>query len=323
MAYRERNRTLIRLNTLAQILYSVKFLRFAFFFYAFLSFVFWFMNCLEVDWLYLFNWLFVVPYSIVSRFYTPQGVSADFSLAIIGGIALVLGFVFDFGCNNLYDKILIMEEEEERKIKQRRMKEKRENKKQVLPVTPSDTAPFENSKLLFLILPHANKIKRKKDDLELTFQEVELWKQRINKKLIENISYSKPMQKGYYRKNLFLMYKDFNYADDFVYFMKPTLDSIKLEFRKYGISVAYSYVLSALTDLQMLEKELDCMDTILSLNFVNETIVTNRFKVTYDNKATQQNNLQLKGEYNLSKNLTVTNRQPLYSLVDKKAKGEK
>ncbi len=323
MAYRERNRTLIRLNTLAQILYSVKFLRFAFFFYAFLSFIFWFMNCLEVDWLYLFNWLFVVPYSIVSTFYSPQGVSADFSLAIIGGIALVLGFVFDFGCNNLYDKILLMEEEEERKIKQRRMKEKRENKKQVLPVAPSDTAPFENSKLLFLILPHANKIKRKKDDLELTFQEVELWKQRINKKLIENISYSKPMQKGYYRKNLFLMYKDFNYADDFVYFMKPTLDSIKLEFRKYGISVAYSYVLSALTDLQMLEKELDCMDTILSLNFVNETIVTNRFKVTYDNKATQQNNLQLKGEYNLSKNLTVTNRQPLYSLVDKKAKGDK
>ena len=119
------------------------------------------------------------------------------------------------------------------------------------------------------------------------------------------------------------MYKDFNYADDFVYFMKPTLDSIKLEFRKYGISVAYSYVLSALTDLQMLEKELDCMDTILSLNFVNETIVTNRFKVTYDNKATQKNNLHLKGEYNLSKNLTVTNRQPLYSLTDKKEKGEK
>lgn len=323
MAYREKNRTLIRLNTLAQILYSVKFFRFAFFFYAFLSFVFWFMNCLEVDWLYLFNWLFVVPYSIVAKFYTPQGVSADFSLAIIGGIALVLGFIFDFTCNNLYDKILLMEEEEERKIKQRRMKEKRENKKQVLPVAPSDTVPFENSKLLFLILPHANKIKRKKNDLELTFQEVELWKQRINKKLIENISYSKPMQKGYYRKNLFLMYKDFNYADDFVYFMKPTLDSIKLEFRKYGISVAYSYVLSALTDLQMLEKELDCMDTILSLNFVNETIVTNRFKVTYDNKATQKNNLQLKGEYNLSKNLTVTNRQPLYSLVDKKAKGDK
>lgn len=323
MAYKENNKTLIQLNTLAQILYGAKFFRFAFFFYSFLSFIFWFLNCLEVDWLYMFNWLFIIPYQIVTVFYTPQGVSADFSLAIIGGASLILGFIFDTGCGRLYDRILLMEEEEERRIRQRRMKEKRETKKQVAPSLPTDTIPFENSKLLFLILPHANKIKRKKDDLELTFQEVELWKQRINKKLLENISYSKPMQKGYYRKNLFLMYKDFNYADDFVYFVKPTLDSIKLEFRKYGISVAFSYVLSALTDLQRLEQELDCMDTILSLNFVNEVIVTNRFKVTYDNKATQQYDLQLKGEYNLSKNLTVTNRQPLYSLLERNKKGEK
>ncbi len=323
MAYKETNKKLIQLNTLAQILYGAKFFRFAFFFYAFLSLIFWFLNCMEVDWLYMFNWLFIIPYQIVTKFYTPQGVSADFSLAIIGGISLVIGFIFNFGCENLYEKIIIMEEEEERRIKQRRMKEKREVKKHVAPSLPTDTIPFENSKLLFLILPHANKIKRKKDDLELTFQEVELWKQRINKKLLDNISYSKPMQKGYYRKNLFLMYKDFNYCDDFVYFVKPTLDSIKLEFRKYGISVAFSYVLSALTDMQRLETELDCMDTILSLNFVNESIVTNRFKITYDNKAIQQYDLQLKGEYNLSKNLSISNRQALYALLEKPKRGEK
>lgn len=321
MAYKENN-TLIQLNTFAQLLYGVKFFRFVFFFYSFLSFVFWFLNCFEVDWLWRFNWLFQLPYIIVSKFYTPQGVSADFSLAIIGGLSLLFGFLFDFVVNNLYQRILIMEEEEERRVKQRRMREKRVNRRQVLPTTQSEIAPFENSKLLFLILPHVKKIKRKKDELELTFQEVELWKQRINKKLIENVSYSKPLQKGYYRKNLFLMYKDFNYADDFVYYIKPTLASIILEFKRYGISTAFSYVLSAVTDLQNLEKELDCMDTILSLNFVNEILVTNRFKVTYDNKATQKYDLQLKGEYNLSKNLTVSNRQPLYSLLEKNKKGE-
>ena len=321
MAIRNDNSLIQKLNTFAQILYGVKIFRFGFFFYSFLSFVFWFLNCFEVDWLYLFNWLFVLPYQLVQVFYTPQGVSADFTLAIIGGLSLIIGFLFDFVVNSLYQKIVILEEEEERRIKQRKMKEKQTIRKRTMQPEQTNTVAFEDSKLLFLILPHTNKIKRKKEELELTFQEVELWKQRVNKKLIENISYSKPMQKGYYRKNLFLLYKDFNYADDFVYYIKPTLDSITLEFRRYGIQVGFSYVLSALTDLQGLEKELDCMDTVLSLNFINETIVTNRFKVTYDNKTIQQYHLQLKGEYNLSKNLSVSNRQPLYSLLDKR-KGE-
>ncbi len=71
-----------------------------------------------------------------------------------------------------------------------------------------------------------------------------------------------------------------------------------------------------------MEKELDCMDTILSLDFTNEYIVTSRFKATYDNKPVRKYNLKMKGEYNLSKNLSVTNRQPLYSLEDAPVRGE-
>lgn len=323
MAYRQSN-TLSKLETLAQILYGVKFFRFIFFFYAFISFVFWFLNCLEVEWLYLFTKLFILPVIIVRTFYVPEGVSADFTLAIVGGISLLLGFIFDFTVNNLYQKILILQEEEERRIQKRRMQRKKIAKPTMAP-TEADiitSDPLENSKLLFLIQPHVNKIKRKETDLELTFQEVEIWKQRVNKKLLENVSYSKPMQKGYYRKNLFLIYKDFNYVDDFIYYIRPTLDSIILEFRRYGIMVSFSYVLSALSLMPNLEKELDCMDTILSLNFINEVVVTNRFKITYDNKAIQQYAMQLKGEYNLSKNLAISNKQPIYALIDKKRRGE-
>lgn len=318
MAKKNDNILLQQLNTFAQITYCVKFFRFLFFFYSFLSFVFWFLNCFEADWLYLFDWLFVIPYQGVSLFYTPQGISADFSLAIIGGISLLLGLIFDFIINIVYQKIIDLEEEEKERIRIKRMREKQITKrrssisKEVRPVS------FENSKLLFLISPLSRKIKRSKDEIELTFQEVEIWKQRILKKLIENINYSKPLQKGYYRKNLFLMYKDFNYTDNFIYYIKPTLDSISLEFRKYGIKVEFAYVLSAITDIQNLENELDCMDTVLSLNFTNETIVTNRFKVTYENKQKQQYQLQIKGEYNLSKNLSVNDRQPLFSLIEKK-----
>ena len=298
----------------------MKFFRFIFFFYAFISFVFWFLNCLEVEWLYLFTKLFILPVIIVRTFYVPEGVSADFTLAIVGGISLLLGFIFDFTVNYLYQKILILQEEEERRIQKRRMQRKRIAKPTMAP-TEADiitSDPLENSKLLFLIQPHLNKIKRKETDLELTFQEVEIWKQRVNKKLLENVSYSKPMQKGYYRKNLFLIYKDFNYVDDFIYYIKPTLDSIVLEFRRYRVALSFSYVLSAIAKMETLEKELDCMDTILSLNFINTFIVTNRFKITYDNKPIHQYSMLLKGEYNLSKNLSISNKQPLYSLSDGK-----
>ncbi len=318
-----RNNITNQIKSYSQILLCVKFLRYFFFFYSFLSFIFWFLNCFEVDWLYLFNWLFIIPYKFVSKFYSPQGVSADFSLAIIGGISLFIGFIVDVTSNNIQQKLYDLEEEEERLIKIRRSKE-RKNTRMAVPssVEMNTTEKLENSKLLFLISPHVNKIKRKKEDLELTFQDVEIWKQRVNKKLLENILYSKPMQKGYYRKNLFLIYKEFNYADDFIYYIRPTLDSIVLEFRRYGIAVSFCYVLSALALMQNLEKELDCMDTILSLNFINEIVVTNRFKVTYDNKGIQQYTMTLKGEYNLSKNLSISNKQPLYVLTDKHKRGE-
>ena len=50
--------------------------------------------------------------------------------------------------------------------------------------------------------------------------------------------------------------------------------------------------------------------------------VTNRFKVTYDNKPVHQYNMTFKGEYNLSKNLTVSNKQPLFILTDIKKQKE-
>ncbi len=324
MAQQRIDNKLSQLNTIARLIYTAKFLRYLFFFYSFLSFVFWFLNCFEVEWLYHFNWLFQFPYEIISIFYNPEGITVDLSLAFIGIIALILGFLYDFILNIFYNRVIILQEEEEKRVERQKQLRQMKKRKKIQNVQPEAGMPvigapnaFSESKLIFLILPHVKKIKRKKDDLELTFQEVEIWKQRVNKKLIENTNYSKPMQKGYYRKNLFLAYKDFNYVDDFVYYITPTLDSIILEFKKYGILTSFCYVLSAINNMNALEKELDCMDTVLSLNFENEFVVTNRFKITYDNKSIQKYKMDLKGEYNLSKNLTISNRQPLYTLYDK------
>ncbi|MBQ3642390.1 hypothetical protein II906_10780, partial [bacterium] len=287
------------LNFIAGFVSFARALRYLFYAYSGLSFILCFVNLTDID-LSAFNWLFTIPYQIVSKFYSPNGMDVDFSLLFIGFIALFLGFIYDTIVVAMQEKILIAQEDEDRKIHQLRQREEAKRREARLraekrrkmqeagglaPIrnTSAQGMPtiqeIENSKLLFLILPHINKIKRSENELELTFQDVEIWKQRVNKKLIENIIYSKPTQKGYYRKNLFLVYKDFNYADEFIYYIQPTLASIMMEFKKYRIAVSFSYVLSSLSMSKDLEKELDCMDTILSLNFINECIVTNRFKI--------------------------------------------
>ncbi len=315
----KQHRSVEELDVIADRLYYLRMAKFVFYFYAFLSFVFWFLNCFEVDWLYHFTGLFIIPYKIVHMFYQVDGVSVDFSLAIIGCISLFIGFTYDYFLNSMYQKVLDEQDREIRRLEQRKIQKR---KSIVKPVAGAAEKPqnteFEDSKLLFLIQPHVNKIKKKQTDMELTFQEVEIWKQRINKKILENVSYSNPIQKGYYRKNLFLMYKDFNTVDDFLYYLHPTIDATLIEFKKYGIFIYFNYVLSALTKTEYLEKELDIMDTILSLNFRNEFIVTSRFKINYENKPAHRYKMKLKGEYNLSKNLSISNNQSIFSLESEK-----
>lgn len=314
-----------KIKNYTQWLFCVKILRYLFFFYSFISFIFWFLNCFEVDWLYMFEKLFIIPYVIVHKIYAPTGVSADYTLAIIGGISMFLGFFCDILSNFYIYRIDKLEEEEERLLIRQKNRARIRHQKAVQSASNEIITPvqMENSKLIFIIAPHVEKIKRNEQDLELTFQEVEIWKQRVTKKFLENVIYSKPLQKGYYRKNLFLIYKDFYYVDDFIYYINPTLDSLIMEFKKYGITVSFCYVLSALTQMPLMEKELDCMDTILSLNFINEIVVTNIFKLIYENKANQKYTLTAKGEYNLSKNLAISNKQSLYKLTAKKRTGEK
>lgn len=321
MAYNKGEYLRTRIKWFSRITICAKILKFFFFFYSFLSFFFWFLNSLEIRWLYLFNWIFIIPYKMVASFYSPAG--ADFSLAIIGIVFLILGLIFHFISDNLYPQISEMQESLAKYLEQK----KNVRPKRVKPIPGGGGYPygsvFEMNEiyessfwLLFIIQPHIHKIKNQPSDLELTFQEVELWRQRVNKRILDNIKYSEPIQKGYYRKNLFLVYKDFNYVDDFIYYIRPTIESIVQEFHKYGIELQFNYVLSSISQISALEKELDLMDTILSLNFINTFILTNRFKKAYDIKNVKRYVPALKGEYNLSKNLAISNIQPLYEFRD-------
>ncbi len=330
MAYNKGEELKKKIKSFSHILISVKISKFVLFSYSFLSFLFWFLNCFELDWLYLFNWLFILPYKIVSMFYRHSGISADFSLAIIGIISLSIGLICEFMSNNFYQKISDLQEELEKYLEQKKNTKTRRAKP--IPLGADYTQENEqhsssmldtNSVLIFSIHPHIHKIKNKPEDNELTFQEVEDWKQRINKQILESVKSSLPQQKGYYRKNLFLVYKNFNYVDDFICYINPTISSIISDFKQYGIDIKFNYVLSTVTMISEIEKELDLMDTILSLNFVNTFILTEKFKNIYERRSSQKYTMILKGEYNLSKNLSISNVQPLFIFKEVSNQGVK
>ncbi len=319
MAYNRGDDLKKQINKFSRILIWAKVLKFVLFFYAFVSFLFWFLNCFALDWLYMFNWLFILPYKFVSTFYKPAGLSADFSLAIIGTISLCTGLLCEFFSGNLYQKISNLQEELEKYLEQK--KNAKPKRARPIPMGGAyvrennmhDSSYFdENAVLIFIIHPHIHKMKNESSVSELTFQEVEDWRQRVNKMILDNIKSSLPQQKGYYRKNLFFVYKNFNYVDDFICYIRPTINSIISEFKQYDIDVQFNYVMSTAPLLSAVEKELDIMDTILSLNFMNIFILTERFKNVYERKAAQKYTMKLKGEYNLSKNLSISNVQPLF-----------
>ncbi|MCD7879858.1 MAG: hypothetical protein LUG16_08000, partial [Candidatus Gastranaerophilales bacterium] len=173
MIYGKQN-TLEKMNLIQQVMTCCRFLRVIFYGYGVIALLFWFLNCFEIDWLYLFNWLFSIPYQIISLFYRAEGLSADFSLAIISGISLIIGFCIDLGLNSLFQKLVEMEEEEEKKQRNKKLRVKKTiSRPKPFLETEETQVNFIDSSLLFLINPHVNKIKKSKSDADLSFQDIE------------------------------------------------------------------------------------------------------------------------------------------------------
>lgn len=333
MAYSREDELKRKAGRLAVILKSVKVFKYIFFSYAFLAFLFWFLTCFEPDWLYFFNKLFIIPYKLVRLLYKPAGIGPDFTLAIIGVVSLVSGIISEIILTNSQQKMSILMKKLEIINEQ-----KKDSKKKTAKPIPGGSREFPNMReiiiapeliqedsiiLVCTILIHVYKIKNSADDADLSFEEAEAQRKRVNKKLLDLVKASgtQPMKKGYFRKNLFFVYKEFNYADDFTEYMHPAINSIIEDFQKEGFDVQFSCILSAITLLSVLEKELDLMDTILSLNFVNSFILTNTFNRVYEIKTVKKYEPVLKGKYNLSKNLSISNVQPLYEFKELSAKG--
>ena len=229
----------------------------------------------------------------------------------------------------MYLKISELQELYEKYTEQKKAKKNRRKSAKPVPggsrefpnmrgFNPELITEDDNIMLLFIIQFHIHKLQLGPDDAELAFPDAEQWRKRANKHILESLKQqnNQPMQKGYYKKNLFLAYRDFGCTDSFIDYIRSEINFIAADFAAQNIDVQYGCVFSAVTQLSALEKELDLMDTILSLHFTNKFILTSSFNKAYDLKSERKHAQILKGMYNLSKNLSVSNVQQLYEFKD-------
>lgn len=320
---RLKSKKLDKLRLYERLLNASKAFRVFFYAYGIAAFADWFFNCLEYDWTYKLDFLFIPAIWLRDNILNNES-GTDFSLVVLSCISLGIGVLLDFLYNknieNLFDEIDAEEERLEKEAAAKR--EELRNKKLARNAAKKKKAAIKhkiesvNSKLLFLIVPNVSKIRHSKTDKDLTFCDIDNYKREINEKLKKILSFSNPERKGYYKNNIFLLFKDFNYTDEFISCLKPTVDEIIPEYKESGIKVGFCYVFNIVesVDEKILAKELDSMDTVLSLKFVDEYITTKRFKDAYSNLSVRANKLELKGEYNLSKNLSVSKKQALYKI---------
>jgi len=254
-----------------------------------------------------------VPYIAVRMCgYIPRGAGTDFTGAIVGSFFLVIGFFANYIADSMEQVVASMPQTQPRS---------NVRNGSISPVNYNshsdaiETIDITKKKFVFLL---EVKISDVQIAVRSSHADSEKLKKRICDAIIDNLNMNKLAQCGFYKKNLFIVYKDFEYIDNFIYYIKVTLDSLAKEFATPQVMIDFNVTFSVISNLSQLENELTTMDMILNLNILNEFVSTSKFKTAYENQERTKYVLVTKGTYNLSRNLSINNNQDLFSIRERR-----
>ncbi len=283
------------------------------FIYSFVSFCYWALLTLDINMPVFIRFFFEVPYIVVRMCgYIPRGAGTDFTGAIVGSFFLVIGFFANYIADSMEQMISSMPKT------QTRSKQRGGSVAAVNYTGYSDaieTIDISKKKFVFLL---EVKISEVQIAVRSSHADSGKLKKRICDAIIDNLNMNKLAQCGFYKKNLFIVYKDFEYIDNFIYYIKVTLDSLAKEFATPQVMIDFNVTFSVISNLSQLENELTTMDMILNLNLMNEFLSTAKFKSAYENQERTKYVLVTKGTYNLSRNLSINNNQDLFTIREKR-----
>lgn len=301
----------------AQMMYGiVRFVQLFSFIYSFVSFCYWALLILDVTVPIFIRFFFEMPYVFVRLLgYAPRGTSTDFTGAIIGSVFLIIGFFANYIADSM-EQVIAAENAKPKK----RQHNKNLTQTYSAPAAAATSAAIETldiAKKKFVFLLEV-KISEVDISVKSVHSDSEKLKKRICDAIIDNLNMNKLDQCGFYKKNLFIVYKDFEYIDSFIYYIKVTLDSLAKEFATPQVMIDFNVTFSIISNLSQLENELIMMDMILTLNMMNEFISTAKFKTAYENRERSKYVLVTKGTYNLSRNLSINNNQDIFSIRERR-----
>lgn len=275
--------------------------------YAFLTLFYWLLRVSDVEPIPFIDGLFTPVWDFVSIFYH---YNSNINGETINFTGVVAAFIF-IGVSNLFrvsqEYITTIDKSIKAKIKNF------ESNKEKNVVTLQNNRKIKEN-FVFLLEIKLTNISNFIQEGRLSTEEMGKLKTKFYEALLGNINENKVGQKGFYKKKLFIIYKDFEYIDNFVFYTRETLNSLAKEFTKPSLKIDFLIALSTLNSVEELSYELNQLDTIICLDIKNEFTTTANFKNTYETLTKKQFKLTSKGIYNLSKNLHVSNNQEIYNI---------
>lgn len=293
---------------------AVRFIQIFTMFYAFFGLVYWLLDTSNVKNIENYYWIFKPTWDFVRLFYTyapsDKGQTIDFT-GVIGAIIMI---ILSNIAKNIYDVIEENEQKYKINLHRKALKQTKMNAKPATTITKSESK--ELVEFIFILDVQLTNLTNFIQDEKISAEELEALKERFYDSLLNNLNKNQIKQKGVYNKRLYLIYKDFNYIDNFIFYTKETLNALSREFSRPGIKIDFLVGLTKLYATDKLNEEMNILDTIICLNIKNEFICTSAFKINYERREKKQYKLVTKGIYNLSKNLNVSNNQEIYSLKE-------
>ncbi len=284
-------------------------------FYAFINLVFWLAfvgHFVNKDGLYL---IFKPVWDIVNIFYTYKSVYGKEELDFTGVVATICLVVISVILKSITE--YISELEENAKIadaKRLERAQKRALAKASQFTKHRKTVQNNEAGFVFLLDISIKQVSGFINDKTLSPEEIVKIKNNFYNSLLNNLNLNQVSQKGYYKKKLFLVYKNISYFDDFIFYAKETLSSLAREFVQPSIRIDFIVGLNAIGLKEDFKEKLDILDTINKLNLKNDFICSQSLKELYECLPKQVYKMSSRGVYNLSKNLNVSNNQEIFSL---------
>ncbi len=267
---------------------------------------------LEVGWYLVFK----PAWNIVNLFYKYKPIEGKDDTDFTGVVCAICLIIMTVILKSVAEYLAEIEEQAKiedakrlERAKKRAMAVKKTNVK-----TKSNVKKSSDSGFIFLLDIDIKQVSGFIQEELLSPEEVAKIKNKFFTALLQNLNLNQVLQKGYYKKKLFLVYKNISYFDDFIFYTRETLNSLSKEFTRPTLRIDFLVGLNTIMASDDLRDKLGILDTINKLSLKNEFICTQALRDTYECSPKQTYRLASKGVYNLSKNLNVSNNQEIFSL---------